>query len=67
MGTIDHEPSNDLIRPNHIVELDLPSLARSWDVSTKEDCKTTENMAKKIAPSDDKQLESCNLLFTGAR
>lgn len=67
LGTMDHEPSNDLVLPNHIVELDLPSLARSWDVSPRDDCRTPENLAKKIVPADEKQVESCNALFFGAR
>lgn len=66
-GTMDNEPSTDLIRPNRVVELDLTSLAQSWDVSPKAECKTVENLARKMVPVDDKLTETCNNFFRSQR
>lgn len=67
MGTMDNEPTSDLIRPNRVIELDLTSLARSWDVSAKDDCKTVENLARKIVSPDDKLTETCSNFFQSQR
>ena len=66
-GTMDNEPTTDLIRPNRVIELDLTSLAQSWDVSSKEECKTVENLARKISLPDDKLIETCANFFQSQR
>lgn len=67
LGTMDNEPTTDLIRPNRVVDLDLTSLARSWDVSSKKDCKTVDNFARKSVPSDDGLTEICASFFQSQR
>ncbi|EFX68503.1 hypothetical protein DAPPUDRAFT_330058 [Daphnia pulex] len=64
---MDNEPTTDLIRPNRVVDLDLISLARSWDVSSKKDCKTIGNFAGKSVPSDDGLTEICASFFQSQR
>lgn len=64
---MDNEPTTDLIRPNRVIDLDFTSLARSWDVSAKDDCKTVENLARKPIPSDDKLIETCATFFQNQR
>lgn len=67
MGRMDNEPTTDLIKPNRVVELDLTSLAQSWDVSAKDDCKTVENLARKVVSPDDKLSETCSTFFQSQR
>jgi hypothetical protein len=64
---MDNEPTTDLIRPNRMIDLDLISLARSWDVSAKKDCKTIDNFARKSVPSDDSLTEICASFFQSQR
>ncbi|XP_057368025.1 uncharacterized protein LOC130689027 [Daphnia carinata] len=67
LGTMDNEPTTDLILPNRSVELDLNSLARSWDVSTKKDCKTIDNLARKSVAQEDSLTELCASFFQSQR
>lgn len=67
LGTMDNEPTTDLILPNRAVELDLSSLARSWDVSTKKDCKTIDNLARKSVAQEDSLTELCASFFQSQR
>lgn len=64
---MDNEPTTDLIQPNRAIDLDLTSLARSWDVSTKKECKTIDNFARKSVPSDDSLTEICSSFFQSQR
>jgi len=65
-GTMDNEPTTDLMRPDRVIDMNLPSLARSWDVSSS-DCKTAENSARKANPADEKLIETCKNLFFSPR
>lgn len=67
LGTMDNEPTTDLILPNRAIELDLSSLARSWDVSTKKDCKTMDNLARKHVAQEDSLSETCAGFFQSQR
>ena len=67
LGTMDNEAVNDQIRPDRVIDFNLPSLARSWDVSLNEECKTVKNLARKSVPVDDKLTETCDSLFNGPR
>lgn len=48
-GTMDNEAMTDTIRPNRVIEKDLTAMARSWDVSVRESCRTSRNLARKVA------------------
>jgi len=63
-GTMDNEAMTDMILPNRVVEKDLTALARSWDVSVSESCKTTRNLARKAAAVPDPETSRlCNTFF----
>ena len=63
-GTMDNEAMTDMILPNLVVEKDLTALARSWDVSVSESCKTTRNLARKAAAVPDPETSRlCNTFF----
>ena len=64
---MDNEPITDLARPDRAIELDVAALARAWDVSVSDSCKTTSNLARKVATPDEKLLETCNSFFSNAR
>ena len=66
-GTMDNEPMTDTIRPNRVIEKDLTAMARSWDVSVSESCKTTRNLARKVAAvSDPNTSRLCSSFFASS-
>lgn len=67
LGTMDNEPTTDQIRPDRVIDMDLPSLARSWDISSNDGCKTMDNLARKPSMTDEKLAETCHSVFYGPR
>ena len=68
LGTMDNEPTTDQMRPDRVIDMDLASLARSWDISANDDCKTLDNLARKMPNSlDEKVTETCNSMFHSPR
>ena len=63
---MDNEAMTDLSRPNRVIERDLTAMARSWDVSVSDSCRTPRNLARKVATPDDKSVETCDSFFTSS-